>query len=160
MNKNVLYTLGGMVAGMVLMGLIVWFAMPSVMVVKHRSSQSYDKTVAALSGAITSKKDWRVLTVNDYQKSTAAFGAIERAGSINICNPRYASKVLANDRDRGVTAFMPLGIGVYEDKQGRVFIASLNVTLLGKMFGGTIADVMGKSAGKDLSEAIASVASD
>lgn len=58
MKKNVLYALGGMVAGMVLMGLIVWFAMPSVMVVKHRSSLSYDKTVAALNEAITSKKDW------------------------------------------------------------------------------------------------------
>ena len=55
---------------------------------------------------------------------------------------------------------MPLGIGVYEDKQGHVFIASLNVTLMGKMFGGTIAEVMGKNAGKDLSDVIASVASD
>ena len=154
MKKNALYALGGMVAGMVLMGLIVWFAMPSVMVVKHRSSLSYDKTIEALNEAITSKKDWRVLTVNDYQKSTAAFGAIERVGSINVCNPRYASKVLANDGDRGVTAFMPLGIGVYEDKQGRVFIASLNVTLLGRMFGGTIAEVIGV-AGKDLSAVIA-----
>lgn len=160
MNKNTLYALGGMAAGMVLMGLIVWFVMPSVMVVKHRSGLGYDKTVAALSEAITSRRDWRVLTVNDYQKSTAAFGAIERTGSINVCNPRYASKVLANERDRGVTAFMPLGIGVYEDKEGRVFIASLNFPLLGRMFGGTIHEVMGKAAGKDLSEAIASVASD
>ena len=55
---------------------------------------------------------------------------------------------------------MPLGIGVYEDKEGRVFIANLNVTLLGKMFGGAIAEVMGRDAGKDLSDAIASVASD
>jgi len=30
--------------------------------------------------------------------------------------------------------------------------------LLGKMFGGTIAEVMGRDAGKDLSEAIASAA--
>lgn len=157
MKKNIFHIFGGMVAGMVLMGLIVWFAMPSVMVVKHRSAQSYDKTVAALSESLGRKQDWRVLTVNDYQKSTAAFGAIERVGSINVCNPRYASKVLANDRDRGVTAFMPLGIGVYEDKQGRVTIASLNFGLLGRMFGGTIAEVMGKAAGGDLNDVIASV---
>ncbi len=160
MKTNILYALGGMAAGMVLMGLIVWFAMPSVMVVKHRSGQSYDKTVAALSEAIAHKQDWRVLAVNDYQKSTAAFGALERVGSINVCNPRLAAKVLANDKDRGVTAFMPLGPGVYEDKQGQVSIASLNVTLLGGMFGGAIAEVMGKDAGKDLNDVIASVASD
>jgi len=65
-----------------------------------------------------------VLAVNGHQKSTAPFGAIERVGSINVCNPRYTSRVLANDKDRGVTAFMPLGIGVYENKQGRVFIAA------------------------------------
>jgi len=158
MNKNILFAFGGMVVGMVLMAIIVWFTMPSVMVVKYRSGQNYDKTVAALSEAITRKQDWRVLTVNDYQKSTAAFGAIERTCSITVCNPRYAAQVLASDRNRGVTAFMPLGIGVYEDKQGNVYIASLNVPLIGRMFGGTIAEVMGKNAGNDLSEAIAFVA--
>jgi uncharacterized protein (DUF302 family) len=109
-----------------------------------------------LSEALKKKQDWRVLTVNDYQKTTAAFGALERVGSLTICNPRYASKILANDADRGVTAFMPLGIGVYEDKKGQVFVSQLNVGLMGMMFGGTIADVMG-IAGKDLNEAVASV---
>ncbi len=110
-----------------------------------------------MSENIKKKQDWRVLTVNDYQKSTAAFGAIERVGSVTICNPRYASTILANDTDRGVTAFMPLGLGVYEDKKGQVFVSQLNVGLLGMMFGGTIADVMGM-AGKDLNEVVASVA--
>ena len=160
MRANAVYIVGGMVGGMLLMGLIVWFALPSVMVVKHRSPLSYDKTVEALNKAVTSKQDWRVLAVNDYQKSTADFGKLERVGSINVCNPRYAAKVLASDRDRGVTAFMPLGIGVYEDKDGKVSIVSLNVTLLGKMFGGTVAEVMGRDAGKDLNDAIASVASE
>lgn len=52
---------------------------------------------------------------------------------------------------------MPLGIGVYEDKQGQVYVSQLNVGLLGMMFGGTISDVMGM-AGKDINEVIASVA--
>src|SRR4030065_900756 len=127
------------------------------MLVKHKSNRSYDDTVSALSESLKQKQDWRVLTVNDYQKSTAAFGAMEPAGSLNICNPRYASKILANDADRGVTAFMPLALGVYEDKQGQVFISQLNVGLLGMMFGGTIADVMGM-AGNDLNKNVCSVA--
>ncbi|MDP3033124.1 MAG: DUF302 domain-containing protein, partial [Rhodocyclaceae bacterium] len=81
---------------------------------------------------------------------------LERVGSVTICNPRYASRILANDTDRGVTAFMPLGIGVYEDKAGQVYVSQLNVGLLGMMFGGTIADVMG-SVGKELDGAVASV---
>ena len=159
MKKGVLHAAGWMLAGMLLMGLIVWFTMPSLMLIKHKSNRSYDETVAALSEALSKKQDWRVLTVNDYQKSTAAFGAIERTGTVSICNPRYASKILANDVDRGVTAFMPLGIGVYEDKQGNVYVSQLNVGLLGMMFGGTIADVMGM-AGKDINEVVASVTSE
>ena len=156
MNKSTFQAIGWIVVGMILMGLIVWFTMPSLMLVKHKSNRNYDDTVSALSEALKQRPDWRVLTVHDYQKTTADFGAIERVGSMNICNPRYASKILANDADRGVTAFMPLALGVYEDKHGQVFVSQLNVGLLGMMFGGTIAEVMGM-AGNDLNAAVASV---
>lgn len=156
MKKAALHAAGWVLVGMVLMGLIVWFTMPSLMLVKHKSNRSYDETIDVLSEALKKKQDWRVLTVNDYQKSTAAFGAIARVGSVSICNPRYASKILANDADRGVTAFMPLGIGVYEDGQGNVYVSQLNVGLMGMMFGGTISEVMGM-AGKDINEVVASV---
>ena len=157
MTKSTLHAAGWVLVGMALMGLIVWFTMPSLMLIKHKSNRSYDDTVAILSEALKKQQDWRVLTINDYQKSTAAFGAMERVGSMNVCNPRYASKILADDANRGVTAFMPLAIGVYEDKKGQVFVSQLNVKLLGKMFGGTIADVMG-GAGTDLNEVIAPLA--
>ena len=75
---------------------------------------------------------------------------------INVCNPRHASKILANDADRGVTAFMSLAPGVHEDKNGQVHVPQLNAGFLGVMFGGTIADAMGM-AGKDLNEVVASV---
>ncbi len=128
-----------------------------MMLVTQKSSRSYDDTVAALSEAVKGKQDWRVLSVNDYQKSTAAFAKLERVGSVTICNPRYASRILGDPADRRVTAFMPLGIGVYEDKAGQVYVSQLNVGLMGMMFGGTIADVMG-SAGKDLDSIVATVA--
>src|SRR5512137_1408491 len=155
MTKGALHAAGWVLVGMALMGLIVWFTMPSLMLIKHKSNRSYDDTVAILSEALKKQQDWRVLTINDYQKSTAAFGAMERVGSMNVCNPRYASKILADDANRGVTAFMPMAIGVFEDKKGQVYVSQLNVGLLGMMFGGTIADVMGL-AGKDLNEVVAS----
>jgi uncharacterized protein (DUF302 family) len=156
MTKGALHAAGWVLVGMALMGLIVWFTMPSLMLIKHKSNRNYDDTVVILSEALKKKQDWRVLTINDYQKSTAAFGAMERVGSMSVCNPRYASKILADDTNRGVTAFMPLAIGVYEDKKGQVFVSQLNVGVMGLMFGGTIADVMGM-AGKDLNEVVASV---
>ena len=155
MTKGALQAVCWVLVGMILMGLIVWFTMPSMMLIKQKSNRSYDDTIVILSETLKKKQDWRVLTINDYQKSTAAFGAMERVGSMNVCNPRYASKILADDANRGVTAFMPMAIGVYEDKKGQVFVSQLNVGLLGMMFGGTIADVMG-AAGKDLNEVVAS----
>ena len=75
---------------------------------------------------------------------------------MNVGNLRYASEILKDDANRGVTAFMPLAIGVYEDKKGQVFVSHLNVGLIGMMFGGTIAKVM-NMAGKDIKEVVASM---
>lgn len=153
---NLLLAIVWVLGGMVLMGLIVWFTMPTLMLIRHRSKLNYDKTISVLSENLLKKQNWRVLTVNDYQKTTAEFIALERVGSVTICNPRYSSKILADDKDRGVTAFMPLELGVYEDKKGQVFVSQLNIGLLGKMFGGTISEMMGL-AGKDIKEVIGSV---
>ena len=156
MKKCTLHAAVWMLVGMALMGLIVWFTMPSLMLIKHQSNQSYDDTVATLSETLKKKQGWKLLKVNDYQEATAAFSPMERASSMSICNPRYASNILADDANRGVTAFMPLAIGVYEDKAGQVYVSQLNVGLMGMMFGGTIAEVMAL-AGADISEVIESV---
>jgi uncharacterized protein (DUF302 family) len=154
---NALQVLIWVIVGMFLMGLIVWFTLPLLMLINVRSKLTYDETISLLCENLIKKQDWKILVVNDYKKSTEAFITLERVGSVNICNPRYASKILADDKNRGVTAFMPLGLGVYEDRKGQVFVSKLNIGLLGKMFGGTISKVMG-AAGKDLSEVVNSVA--
>ena len=142
-------------AGMIIMAIIVWFTMPSLMLIEHKSSRNYDETISALNKVISQKKNWKVPKVFDYQKNIvdAGHGSIERVGTVTLCNPLYASKILDDDKNRKVTPFMPLAIGVYEDKEGNVYITELNVGLLGMMFGGTIADVMGM-AGKDIKDII------
>jgi uncharacterized protein (DUF302 family) len=159
MITNVLLIVVGLLIGMVIMGLIVWFTMPSLMLIKHKSNRSYDDTLAILSEGFPKKQDWHLLKITDYQENTAPFGAMERVCSMNVCNPRYAWQILSDDANRGVTAFMPLAVGVYEDKKKQVFISQLNVRLLGMMFGGTIAKVM-NMAGIDLNEVIASVSTE
>jgi uncharacterized protein (DUF302 family) len=156
MNVNILSVIIGVLVGMLLMGLVVWFTMPSMMLIKHRSTRDYEGALTTLSEMLEKKQDWRLIKVNDYQESTAAFAKLERVCSLSVCNPRYVAKILVDDANRGVTAFMPLAIGVYEDKKGQVFISQLNVKLLGMMFGGTIAEVM-KMAGTDLNEVVATV---
>lgn len=156
MSVEFFQAIGWVLIGMVLMGLIVWFVMPSMMLVTHKSRRSYAETLAALNEAVARKQGWKVLAVNDYQQATAPFAALEHVGSVNVCNPRYASTILTSDKNRIVSAFMPLAVGVYEDKKGQVYVTEMNVGLMGRMFGGVIAKVMGM-AGHDLDEMIATV---
>ncbi len=144
--------------GMVLMGVMVWFTMPSLMLIEHKSPLNYEGTVAALNQVVEKKQNWKVPKNFDFQKNIqdAGHGPIDRVGTVALCNPLYASRILEADQNRKVTAFMPLGIGVYEGKDGQVYISELNVGLLGMMFGGTIADVMA-DAGKDVKDVITSV---
>lgn len=153
MTSSIFYLLWGILAGMAIMGLMVWFTMPLAMIIKKRSKYPFDETIQMISDALGQKPDWKVLAVNDYQKSTEAFTTLEKVCSVNICNPRYAARILTDAKNRFVTTMMPLAIGVYEDKKGQVHISMLNVSLMGKMFGGSIAEVMG-SAGQDIQATI------
>ena len=159
MMKTIGVALLWIVVGMVLMGLIVWQVMPSMMLIQHKSSKNFDETVSVIGDSVKKKQDWKILVVNDFQKSIreGSHGEMNRIGSIALCNPRYASRILADDGNKKVTAFMPIEIGIYEDKGRQVYVSELNVGLVGKMFGGTIAEVM-SDAGRDIKEIIANVA--
>jgi len=59
---------------MALMGLIVWKAMPSMMLIQHKSSKNFDETVAVIGDLIKKKQDWEILVVNDFQKGIRESG--------------------------------------------------------------------------------------
>ena len=79
-----------------------------------------------------------------------------RVKIVTLCNPHYANRILDDDKDKIVTTMMPLGLGVYETKDGAVYISEMNVGLMGMMFGGTIADVMG-DASTDIAQMMVTV---
>jgi uncharacterized protein (DUF302 family) len=145
----------GFVFGLLVMAVLVWQLMPRMMFNVYKSPQGFDETVATLQANVSTKADWKVLEFFDFKQSIdkAGFGPMSRIGAFALCNPRYASRILDEDGNKKVTAMMPLGIGVYEDAEGDIYVSELNVKLLGMMFGGTIAEVMG-AAGTDLGDAV------
>jgi uncharacterized protein (DUF302 family) len=155
MARRAVGAIGWVLTGMVVMGALVWLLMPSMMLVEHESPLGYQETVDALNSVIESRPGWKATATYDFHKTIqdAGHGPIEQVGSVAICNPQYASRILSADDNKKVTAFMPLGIGVYQDKDGNVYVSELNVALVGMMFGGTIADVMA-DAGNDVGEII------
>ena len=154
--SNAVWFILGVVVGLLIMGAMVWFAMPKLMMIKRKTDRTYTQAVQILTETVEKMPEWRLRLISDHQSNTASYGKLEPICSMNICNTRLAYEILSEDANRGVTAIMPVAIGVYEDKQGQVYTSQLNVGLLGMMFGGTIARVM-KLAAKDLDTIISSV---
>ena len=138
----------GAVAGAVLCGAAVVTAMPRMMIVTQESRLGFDETVEALEKAIP-EKGWVVSTVSDMNKSMAKHG-VEFAPSVKIvelCKADYARDVLSTNPE--VSTLMPCAWGVYQASDGKVYITGMNMGLMGKMFGGTIAEVMGTKVAAD-----------
>ena len=148
----------GAVIGFMLMGVAVWVAMPLMMINVHKSPLGFDETVLALEKAVASKEGWKVSKTFDIQKNILDAGIkdMTKVKIVTLCNPKYANRILGDDKDKVVTTMMPLGIGVYETADGSTYMSEMNVGLMGMMFGGTIAEVMG-NASKDIATIIASV---
>ena len=88
---------------------------------------------------------WKVLGVRKLHESIREHtGAVVRPVHIvDLCHPGHAGKILAHDAVRPVSVFMPCTISVYEKSDGRTYVASTNAGLLGRAFGGVVAEVMG-----------------
>ena len=138
----------GFFVGLVTMGAAVWFTMPPMMINVYESNHGFEETIAALEESVAEQDGWRVSHVFDIQKNIldAGYGDMKRVKIVTLCNPHYANRILLDDRDKVVATMMPLGIGVYETSDGRVFMSEMNVGLMGRMFGGTIAEVMGEAS--------------
>ena len=148
----------GLIVGVLLMGLMVGFAMPSMMINVHESKYGFEETVTAVSETVASQNGWKVAEVFDIQRNIieAGYKDMTRVKIVALCNANYANRILADDKDKVVTTMMPLGIGVYETKDGSVYMSEMNIGLMGKMFGGTISEVMG-DASADISRMISEV---
>jgi uncharacterized protein (DUF302 family) len=151
------YLVIGLIVGLLLAGLIGWMAMPGMMLVTHESR--YDtvaETCAQLKIAIE-ENGWSCPAIRDMNRTMEKHGVtMERPVKIvELCNATYAKAVLTTNPE--VSTLMPCAWGVYEGDDGKVYITGMNMGLMGKMFGGNIAKVMGGSVSKDEARMLARV---
>ena len=138
---------GGFIAGVIIAGIIFWSIMPSLMLNVHKSKLGFEETVSTINeNALNS--GWMVPKIYNIQKSlvNAGHSDMTRLKIISLCQPDHAYNILKDDDNKKVSAIMPCRIGVYEGNDGEVYIAEMNMGLMSKIFGGTIAEVMGKVA--------------
>jgi len=133
----------GLILGVFLTGLGVWVLMPKLMLTVHESKFNVDQTVLVIEKSAKAN-NWQVPKIYSLQKTLQKHGHKDMTEAIivSLCQADHAYDILKNDADKRVTAIMPCRIGVYADKNGKVFIAGMNMGLMSKMFGGNIAKVM------------------
>ena len=151
--------LAGVVVGAVLCGMVMVTVMPSMMIVTHESELGFDETVAALEESIP-EHGWVVSTVMDMNKSMAKHGVEfgSRVKLVKLCKPEYAKSVLTTDRH--IATLMPCSFAVWESDEGTVHLSKMNMGLMAKMFGGTIARVMGGNVVQDEKAMLAGIIKD
>jgi uncharacterized protein (DUF302 family) len=129
-------------AGVLLCGIIAFIAMPSLMIVTKESKLGFDETVAALEKRII-EHGWAIQGGQpiDMNQSMAKHGVTFNP-RVKLCKAEYAKDVLTTDRH--VSTMMPCTFSVWEGDDGKVYLSKMNLALMAKMFGGNIANVMGK----------------
>jgi len=149
-SKKIGMLVGAFVLGMLIMGLLLWSIMPSMMLSEHKSTLGFEETVAAINASAI-EQGWKVPAVHNIQGSLHKAGHTDmgRATIIELCQPDYAYAILKNDDEKIMTAMMPCRIGVYEKSNGEVYVSTMNVGIMGMMFGGNIATVMGQVSKED-----------
>ena len=147
-NRLILF-ISGVIVGMVIVGVIGWLSMPGMMLTVHQSRyDSVEETCKQLKTAIESK-GWKSPGVRNMNKVMAKHGVQmdNQVSIVELCNAKHAKDVLVTNPE--ISTLMPCAWGVYEGEDGKIYISGMNMGLMGKMFGGNVAEVMGGAVAED-----------
>lgn len=130
--------------GILLLGIVGWLTMPRLMLTEHASPYGVEETVAKIAENARAE-GWVVSGVTALDESVRKHGGGELppVRLINLCQAQHAFNILEPDETKIVSVMMPCTISVYRKQDGRAYIGTMNAALLGRMFGGTVAEVMG-----------------
>lgn len=123
--------------------------LPGMMINETLSPLSFDETVEKIE-ANAKELGWKVP-----KKWKANFQAnfikvldfdIGPTKLIKMCEPQAAVDILKHDRYKSLAVMMPCTVAVYEKSDGKVYIGTMNMRLLGMMFGGEVNKVIKRIA--------------
>lgn len=133
----------GVVIGLIGAGVLLFVLGAGLMLEEAPSPVGVDDTVARLEAAAKAQ-GWSVIGVQKIDQSVKKHGAGEilPVSVISLCHPKHAARILGEDENRVVSVMMPCRIAVYAKHDGTAYVSTLNAGLVGRLFGGTIAEVM------------------
>jgi uncharacterized protein (DUF302 family) len=149
MKKSIIGFVVGLVFGVILMGVMLTAAAPSMMILQDKSTMGFEETVTAIETAAI-ETGWKVPKTYRLDKSVAKDGyEVAPVAIIELCQPHHAAKILGDDDARIVTPMMPCRAAIYTLSDGTVMVARMNSGLVSKFFGGLVAGVMADAAAEN-----------
>ena len=139
----------GLLGGTILTSALVWMLIRSMMIVVHRSRfGTVEETCERLKIALESQ-GWSVTGIRDINSTLEKHGIKmdRQVRIVELCKAEYAKTLL--DKRPEASTLMPCAWGVYEGDDGMIYISGMNIGLMGKMFGGIMADIMGNRVAAD-----------
>ena len=141
-KSHLIHLAAGIVGGAILCAVLIVLSMPRMMIVVHESKyDSVEETCQQLKISIEGH-GWVCPKIRNLSKTIREDG-VEMTRDVRIvelCNATHAQDVLMTNAE--VSTLMPCAWGVYKEN-GKVYVSGMNMGLMGKMFGGNIAKVMG-----------------
>ena len=146
--------IGGLVVGIVLLGVVMFYNMGSMMFNEIESPFGVEETAARIQRNIQRLEDrgWKLSGLRDPSKAVAASGTnVLPVLLVEACSTKYSGPLLKEDETRALSILMPCTITVYKKDDGKTYITLMNSGLMGKMFGKKVGEIMGEVA-KDQAE--------
>jgi len=142
----ILTVAAGVVAGMLVMGVLVFSMAPRLMMLESVSKYDFDGTVEAFSAAVE-RAGWKVVGQHDMKATLANFGHdVRNVKIVEVCSAVYSAEILKLDNERIVSPLIPCRIAIYEKSNGNTYIGRMNSPLFGRMFGGVINSVISRAS--------------
>lgn len=101
--------------------------------IERRSPHDFATTVQTIS-ANAERLGWKVSKVEDFEYAPETAEELRKApvAVIELCHPGHACNILKSGK-RSCMAMMPCSVAVYE-RDGQVYVASVNHGLIGRFF--------------------------
>jgi uncharacterized protein (DUF302 family) len=156
-TRPLITLLTGIGLGILISIFAMFVLMPSMMLSLHTSKyETVTETGVRLKEAIE-QQGWVCPAIRDMTKTMDKHGikTDKEFIIVELCKAAYAFDVLNTNPE--VLTLMPCSFGVYKDESGAIKITGMNTRLMGTMFGGNVARVMGKSVAADEDAILAKV---
>ncbi|HAJ99448.1 MAG TPA: hypothetical protein DCM62_05440 [Bacteroidales bacterium] len=142
LQKKILMIGAGLLAGIIITGIISYKAAPGIML--HEAQSKYDfETAVQVFEQTALEMGWKIPVVHNMAEVMKNNGFNVRNMKVfELCYPAHAYEILSRDDERIVSNMMPCRVSIYEKSNGNTYISWMNTGLLGNMMGGVVGEVM------------------